>query len=74
VTLRKDCKCACDAAPNAVVHVHPCCGPGSEGWPHDVVLHNQRDPYKIITLFGGEKPVAASPSDKPRVDKSDPKN
>jgi hypothetical protein len=74
VTLRKDCKCACHAAPNAAVHVHPCCGPGSEGWPHDVALHNQRDPYKAITLFGDEKPVAAAPPDKPGVDKPEPKN
>jgi hypothetical protein len=33
VTLRKDCTGACRAAPNAGMHVHPCCGPGSEGWP-----------------------------------------
>jgi len=52
VTLRKDCKCGCHAAPNAAVHIHPCCGPGSEGWPHKVVLPNERDPFKIITLFG----------------------
>jgi hypothetical protein len=52
----------------------PVLRPWLEGWPHDVVLHNQRDPYKIITLLGGEKPVAASPSDKPEVDTPEPKN
>jgi hypothetical protein len=31
VTRRKDCTCACHTAHNAIIHVHPCCGPGSEG-------------------------------------------
>ena len=73
MTLRKDCKCACHAAPHAAVHIHPCCGPGSEGWPHKVVLPNERDPYKIITLFGNDKrikPADTAPTDKPEADKS----
>ncbi len=57
MTLRKDCKCTCHVAPHAVVHVHPCCGSGSDGWPDEVVLPNERDPYKIITLFGNDKPI-----------------
>ena len=65
VTLRKDCNCACHTSPNAVIHVHPCCGPGSAGWPHDAVLPNE-DPYKALTLFGNDKEtklVDAGPSD-----------
>ena len=69
MTLRKECKCACHAAPNAAIHIHPCCGPGSEGWPHKVVLPNERDPDKIITLFGNE-PADAAPPDKSGDDKS----
>ena len=32
MTLRKDCKCPCHKAKHAVIHVVPCCGPGSEGY------------------------------------------
>ncbi len=73
MTLPKDCKCGCHAAPHAVFHVHPCCGPGSEGWPHEVVLPSERDQYKIVTLFGDKKPADAAPSDKSGVGKSQPK-
>jgi hypothetical protein len=62
VTLRRDCKCACHAAPQAVVHVYPCCGPGSEGWPPEV---SGRDPYETLTLFGNDKrnkPADVAPS------------
>ena len=46
LTLRKDCRCACHAAPNAVIHVHPCCGPGSVGWPPENVLPSEGTPTK----------------------------
>ena len=72
MTFRKDCKCACHAAPHAVVHVHPCCGPGSEGWPPDDVLPDE-DPYKTLSLFGNnkqDKPADVSPSDESGSDKS----
>ena len=39
VTLRKDCRCAWHAAPNA------CCGPGSVGWPPQNVLPSERETY-----------------------------
>lgn len=71
VTLRKDCKCACHATPNAaVVHVHPCCGPGSEGWP-DIALPDE-DPYKALSLFGNKESQSAnvSTSDKSSAHKS----
>ena len=29
MTLRKDCKCPCHRAKHAIIHVVPCCGPGS---------------------------------------------
>ena len=29
MTLRKDCKCPCHKAKHAILHVVPCCGPGS---------------------------------------------
>jgi hypothetical protein len=63
VTLRKLCNCACHKAPNAVIHVHPCCGPGSKGWRN--VVASDRDPYKALSLFGNEKetkPADATPS------------
>ena len=50
MTLPKDCKCPCHKAPHAVVHVHPCCGPGSQGWPPEIVFA-ERDPYERVTLF-----------------------
>jgi hypothetical protein len=53
VARRKDCNCACHTAPNVVIHVHPCCGPGSEGWPNVTVP--DRDPYKALSLFGNDK-------------------
>ena len=54
MTLPKDCKCACHAVPHAtvLVHIRPCCGPGSEGWPTQV---SERDPYETLTLFGDVK-------------------
>jgi hypothetical protein len=62
VTLRKDCKCACHAAPNAVVHVYPCCGPGSEGWPPERIV---RPTWVLVTnglavyiLYGSTRRVA----------------
>jgi hypothetical protein len=71
VTLRKDCKCACHAAPHAVVHVHPCCGPGSEGWPPEVT---ESDPYEALTLFRNDKrnkkPATVAPADKSGDEKS----
>jgi len=30
--LRKDCKCPCHKAQHAILHVVPCCGPGSESF------------------------------------------
>ena len=27
--LRKDCKCPCHNARHAIIHIVPCCGPGS---------------------------------------------
>jgi hypothetical protein len=72
LTLRKHCKCACHAAPHAVVHVHACCGLCSEGWELEVVLPNERDPYEVITLFGNDKrikPADAAPSDESGADK-----
>jgi hypothetical protein len=71
VTLRKDCQCACHAAPHAVVHVHPCCGPGSEGWPL-----TESDPYEALILFGNNKrkkepaDVAPAPADESGDEKS----
>ena len=66
MTLRKDCKCACHSAPHAVVHVRPCCGPGSEGWPN--VAMPGRDPYKAISLFGNDKKT--EPGDEAPPDES----
>jgi len=63
VSLRKDCKCACHASPHAVIHVHPCCGPGSAGWPPEVT---ERDPYDALTLFRDnkrKKPGDVAPAD-----------
>jgi hypothetical protein len=71
VTLRNDCKCPCHTAPNAVIHVHPCCGPGSAGWTK--VTLPDRDSYKALSLFGNDektKPADAAPSDKSAVKKS----
>ena len=71
MTFRKDCKCACHAAPHAVVHVHPCCGPGSEGWPPDVT---ESDLYEAITLFRNDKrnkkPADVAPADESGDEKS----
>jgi hypothetical protein len=71
VTLGKVCNCACHMAPNAVIHVHPCCGPGSEGWPNVAVP--DRDPYRALSLFGNDKetkPAVAAPSDESSGDES----
>jgi hypothetical protein len=68
MTLRKDCQCACHAAPNAAVHVHPCCGPGSEGWPHEAARPRERDPYEVLSPFG--KDTRAKPVDAPLPDES----
>ena len=66
VTLPKDCKCPCHVplVGHEVIHVLPCCGPGSAGWEHESALPNERDPYKALSLFGGEednKPTNAVP-------------
>ena len=66
VTLPRDCKCPCHdpLVGHKVIHVLPCCGPGSAGWEHESALPNERDPYKALSLFGGEednKPANAVP-------------
>ena len=66
MTLRQDCKCACHTAPDAVIHFHPCCGPGSEGWPNVAV--SDRDPYKALSLFGSDKET--KPADATRSNES----
>jgi hypothetical protein len=71
MTLRKDCKCACDAT--AVVHVHPCCGPGSEGWAN-IVLPDE-DPYKTLSLFWNGNKIKSTDttqSNKPARKSPDP--
>jgi len=73
VTLRRDCRCACHAALGAVVHVYPCCGPGSVGWEHESTLPAESDPYKTLSLFGSDeenKPVDAAPSEESSLGKS----
>src|SRR5271167_2718886 len=77
VTLRKDCRCACHAATNAVIHVHPCCGPGSVGWPPENVLPSEMEPYETLTLFGndkGNKPADGASADESGDEKSSVKS
>jgi hypothetical protein len=62
VTLRKDCNCVCHRAPNAVIHVHPCCGPDSDGWPDAAAP--TKDPYKALSLF--ENDEKTKPADETR--------
>jgi hypothetical protein len=60
----KHCTCPCHAVPHAVLHVHPCCDPGSEGWPPEIIFA-ERKPYERITLFPedkGDKPPDGSDS------------
>jgi hypothetical protein len=50
---RKDCKCPCHRAGDAIIHVVPCCGRGSDRVPPDRSLKRKKE--KFITLFGSQK-------------------
>jgi hypothetical protein len=72
VTLRNHWKCRCHTAPNAVIHFHPCCGPGSAG-STNAALPVIGIPFKALSLFGNDektKPADAASSDKSAVEKS----
>jgi hypothetical protein len=55
VTLLKDCKCPCHRAKHAVIHVVPCCGPGSgeiSAKPSPAAKKVKRAKPKLGTLQG----------------------
>ena len=56
-----------------ITNVHPCCGPGSVGWPPENVLPSEREPYGALSLFGndkGNKPADGAPVDESGHEKS----